>query len=113
MRIGRSWNATTACRYQKFSPELPHRAERIARIEVLGSKSRDRGGGQPVSRPDYYRQYALECFRLANDSTEPSNKAVLIDKAQGWGKLAEQPQRNRPLDPVLEAPSPRPVPAAS
>ena len=64
-----------------------------------------------MSRPDYYRQYALECFRLANDSTEPSTKAVLIDMAQAWVKLAEQ--RNRRLDPVLEAPSPRPVPAAS
>ena len=48
-----------------------------------------------MSRPDYYRQYALECFRLANDSTEPSTKAVLIDMAQAWVKLAEEYARIR------------------
>src|SRR5947199_9719025 len=24
------------------------------------------GGGHPVSKPDHYRQYALDCMRLAN-----------------------------------------------
>jgi len=66
-----------------------------------------------VNRPDYYRQHALECLRLANDTNEPSTKAVLIDMAQAWIRLAEQAQRNRRLDLVHEAPSPGPVPAAS
>ncbi len=63
-----------------------------------------------MNRPDYYRQYALECLRLANDTNEPSTKAVLIDMAQAWIRLAE---RNRQLSLVYEPPSPRDLPAAS
>jgi hypothetical protein len=63
-----------------------------------------------VNKPDYYRQYALECLRLANDTNEPSTKAVLIDMAQAWIKLAE---RNRQLSLVYEAPPPHDLPAAS
>ena len=63
-----------------------------------------------MNKPDYYRQYALECLRLANDTNEPSTKAVLIDMAQAWLKLAE---RNRQLSLVYEAPPPRDLPAAS
>ncbi len=63
-----------------------------------------------MNRPDYYRQYALECLRLANDTNEPSTKAVLIDMAQAWIRLAE---RHRQLSLVYEAPSPRDLPAAS
>ena len=66
-----------------------------------------------MNKPDYYRQYALECLRLANDTHEPSTKAVLIDMAQAWIRLAEQAQRNRQLRLVYEAPSPRGLPAAS
>jgi hypothetical protein len=63
-----------------------------------------------VNKSDYYRQYALECLRLANDTNEPSTKAVLIDMAQAWIKLAE---RNRQLSLAYEAPPPRDLPAAS
>ena len=63
-----------------------------------------------MNKPDYYRQYALECLRLANDTNEPSTKAVLIDMAQAWIKLAE---RNRQLSLVYEPPPPRDLPAAS
>jgi hypothetical protein len=72
-----------------------------------------RGGGHPVSRPDYYRQYALECLRLADGTNEPSTKAVLIDMAQAWIKLVEQAQKNRRFDLVYEAPSPGNLPVAS
>lgn len=66
-----------------------------------------------MNKPDYYRQYALECLRLANNTHEPSTKAVLIDMAQAWIRLAEQAHRNRQLSLVYEAPSPRDLPAAS
>jgi hypothetical protein len=67
-----------------------------------------------VNRPEYYRQYALECMRLANDTHEPGTKTVLIDMAQAWIRLAEQAQRRR-LELVYEAPPPGPrqLPAAS
>ena len=65
-----------------------------------------------MSRPDYYREYALECLRLANHTNEPSTKAVLIDMAQAWIKLAGQAHRNRRIHLVYVAPSPPDVPAA-
>jgi len=66
-----------------------------------------------VSRSDYYRQYAQECLRLANETHEPNKKAVLIDMAQAWIRLVEQAQRNRQLDRVHPTPPPRQIPAAS
>jgi len=72
---------------------------------------RTRGGGHPVNRLDYYRQHALECLRLANDTHESGTKAALIDMAQAWIKLAEQAQRNRQLATNQHALE-RPVPIA-
>jgi hypothetical protein len=65
-----------------------------------------------LSRPDYYRQHAQECLRLANETLESSTKAVLIDMAQAWIKLADQAQRNRRFDLVQAVPV-RPIPAGS
>jgi hypothetical protein len=66
-----------------------------------------------VNKSEDYRQYALECLRLANDMNESSTKAVLVDMAQAWIRLAEQAQKNRRLELVYEAPSPPALPAAS
>lgn len=63
----------------------------------------------PVSKPDYYRQYAFDCMRLANEAQEPSTKAVLIDMAQSWIRLSEHAQRNRRLEPVQDPPAARPA----
>jgi hypothetical protein len=41
-------------------------------------------------RPQYYRQYAFDCLRLANTLSEPETKTVLVDMAQAWLRLAEQ-----------------------
>ncbi len=41
-------------------------------------------------RPQYYRQYSSDCLRLANTTSDPDIKAVLVDMAQAWLKLAEQ-----------------------
>jgi hypothetical protein len=41
-------------------------------------------------RRQYYREYAFECLRLANTSSEPETKTVLVDMAQAWLRLAEQ-----------------------
>ena len=40
--------------------------------------------------PDHYRQYACDCLRLGNSTLDPATKAVLVDMAQAWMKLAEQ-----------------------
>jgi hypothetical protein len=41
-------------------------------------------------RSEYYRRNALDCLRLANTTSDVHSKAMLIDMAQAWGKLAEQ-----------------------
>jgi hypothetical protein len=41
-------------------------------------------------RSEHYRQHAQECLRLASDSSDPSCKAVLLDMAMAWMRLAEQ-----------------------
>ena len=66
-----------------------------------------------MNEPDYCRQYALECLRLANETREPGTKAVLIDMAQAWIKLSDQAQRNRRRDLVHPAPARTDLPAAS
>ncbi len=41
-------------------------------------------------RLEHYRLYALDCLRLANSTSDPGIKGVLIDMSQAWMKLAEQ-----------------------
>jgi hypothetical protein len=41
-------------------------------------------------RPQYYRQCSFDCLQLANTTSNPETKAVLVDMAQAWLKLAEQ-----------------------
>jgi hypothetical protein len=41
-------------------------------------------------RPQDHRQYSFDCLRLANTTSEPNTKAVLVDMARAWLKLAEQ-----------------------
>jgi hypothetical protein len=49
-------------------------------------------------RSEYYRRNALDCLRLANTTSDLHSKAMLIDMAQAWGKLAQQAEsfRNGP-----------------
>ena len=37
-----------------------------------------------------YQQRAAECLRLARGARSPTNKALLLEMAQTWVKLAEQ-----------------------
>jgi hypothetical protein len=39
---------------------------------------------------EYYRKYALDCVLMANKTSEPRTKGILIDMAQAWTKLALQ-----------------------
>jgi hypothetical protein len=41
-------------------------------------------------RPQLYPQYSFDCLQLANTTSDPETKAVLVDMAQAWMKLAEQ-----------------------
>jgi hypothetical protein len=39
-----------------------------------------------------YQQRAAGCLRLARGTANPTNKALLLEMAQTWVKLAEQAQ---------------------
>ena len=40
-----------------------------------------------------YQERAAECLRLAQSTNDPTNKALLLEMAQTWVRLAEQAQR--------------------
>jgi hypothetical protein len=43
-----------------------------------------------ADRADDYRGHAVECLRLAQASEDPHNKALLLEMAQVWVKMAEK-----------------------
>jgi hypothetical protein len=38
---------------------------------------------------DRYKQYALECLRLAQETRDDAQKAQLLEMAQAWQRLAQ------------------------
>lgn len=44
---------------------------------------------------DEYRRNAAECLRLAGALTDPTNRAVLVEMAHAWQRLAERAERRR------------------
>jgi len=51
-----------------------------------------------VTAPEHYRQCALACIKEANSVSSLTVKAMFLEMAQTWLKLAEQADafRNRP-----------------
>ncbi len=43
-----------------------------------------------VARFQDHQRRAAECLRLAHEAVDKTNKALLIEMAQTWAKLAEQ-----------------------
>jgi hypothetical protein len=39
---------------------------------------------------EQYKQFAAECLRLAQQSTDSAHKARLLEMAEAWQRLAEQ-----------------------
>jgi hypothetical protein len=46
-----------------------------------------------VATDKEYQERAAECLRLAQSMSDPANKALLLEMAQAWVRLAEQAQR--------------------
>jgi hypothetical protein len=46
-------------------------------------------GMQALNRKDHYQHMAGQCLKLAQNSDDPTNKALLLEMAQSWVKLAE------------------------
>jgi hypothetical protein len=47
-----------------------------------------------MSRVEEYQRYALECVRVAQDTANPHDKALLLEMARRWLDLAERAQRS-------------------
>jgi len=43
-----------------------------------------------MSRAERYRGYAAECVRLAQLSSNPADKALLVEMADNWIRMAER-----------------------
>jgi hypothetical protein len=43
-----------------------------------------------VAKFQDHQRRAAECLRLAHEATDKTNKALLIEMAQTWARLAEQ-----------------------
>jgi hypothetical protein len=43
-----------------------------------------------VDRKEHYQGMAAECLRMAQNTDNPTSKALLLEMAQTWVKLAEQ-----------------------
>ena len=52
----------------------------------------DSHGGWGMPTVQRYQHRAAECLRLARGTTNLTNKALLLEMAQTWIKLAEQAQ---------------------
>ncbi|HYQ05945.1 MAG TPA: hypothetical protein VER26_03055 [Xanthobacteraceae bacterium] len=54
-----------------------------------------------MARFEDHQRRAAECLRLAHDAADKTNKALLIEMAQTWARLAEQ-ERVKSQDETLE-----------
>jgi hypothetical protein len=43
-----------------------------------------------VSTPELYEQRAADCVELAKTTDDPTTKALLVEMAQTWMKLAQR-----------------------
>jgi hypothetical protein len=48
-----------------------------------------------MARAEQYRRYAAECVRVAQLSTNPTDKALLLEMARKWHELAERLERRQ------------------
>jgi hypothetical protein len=49
-----------------------------------------------LDRHESYQQKAAECLRMAQESADATNKALLLEMAQTWVKLAGQMKDRQP-----------------
>ena len=56
---------------------------RVDAIKLSGSR------GGMTAAADRYKQYAAECLRIAQQATDPNQKARLLEMAEAWQRLSE------------------------
>jgi hypothetical protein len=60
-----------------------------------------------MSNPEEYRHYAVSCMQLAARTSDPTEKAHLLEMARAWHNLIDQAERNGRTDLVYETPWPK------
>jgi hypothetical protein len=55
-----------------------------------------------------YRRLASECLKISRQTFDPKNRALLIEMATAWARLADQADRNSKAD-LTYGSSPRPL----
>jgi hypothetical protein len=70
-----------------FSKKSPNCREPYIRYRVIGCT---RTAGRGMRKPGEYQERAAQCLRLAQSMSDPTNKALLLEMAQTWVRLAEQ-----------------------
>ncbi len=52
-----------------------------------------------MTRGEKYRHYAADCVRVAQEISSPADKALLLQMAETWVRLAERTDgKNKPND---------------
>jgi hypothetical protein len=51
-----------------------------------------------MSWAERYRNYAAECIRLAHHSTNPTDRALLVEMAENWRRRAERAEARADTD---------------
>ena len=51
-----------------------------------------------MASADQCRQYAAECVRVAQQLRDPTDKAMLLDMAEMWRRLAERAEHDAMAD---------------
>ena len=64
--------------------------KRNKEAEAALTLSDQNGAGSVMSRADEYRDYAARCVRLAQKTENQADKAVLLQMAETWRRLAEK-----------------------
>ena len=60
-----------------------------------GSSADRLGQKKKMSHAEEYRQYAAECVRVAQQTQNPNDKAMLLDMARKWQELADKAEREQ------------------
>jgi hypothetical protein len=48
-----------------------------------------------MGNPDAYRRYASECLQMASAMNDPQSRAMLLQMAQVWRRLADEKDLTR------------------